>query len=210
MANTLVYRKLRAVGSLYEGPSVVKTFISAAAINVGDPVRLASGKVQVGAIVGAAGTNDLWADADVGAGATAACGIALTAASGADVEIKVAMFAPGQIFEGTHVGSSIEGDAGVVEVALAQALLGTPCALVKLDTAVARTPVIGGVNQPTYTVAAGTWGITTGTTSALVGTIIRINYGFAGESIFAGHGVIGDKATRVQFMIPNDQCLLVA
>lgn len=210
MANTLVYRKIRSCGTLFGGPPIVETFLSAAAVNAGDPVRLASGKVQTVGVVGAVGTNDTWNDGDVGAGPTALCGIALNAATAADQTVKVAMFAPGQCFEGTHVGSSLEGDAGVVEVALAQTLLGSAAALVKLDPAITRTPVINGVNGPTYTVPAGTWGVTTTTTSAIVGTIIRINFGYTGEDIYSGHGVIGDKATRVLFQIPNDQCLLVA
>lgn len=213
MASTLVYRKLRSVGTLNGGPPSIETFVSAAAINAGDPVTLASGKVQTAVIVAPAGTNDLWADADVVAATRQACGIALNSVTAVDQTVKVAMFAPGQCFEGTHVGNSVEGDAGVTEVALAQTLIGTACALVKLDTTVARTPVLNGVNQPTYTVAAGTWGVSTGTTSAYVMSIVRINYGYPisnAADLYGGHGTIGDKATRVLFTVSNAKTLLVA
>lgn len=210
MANTLIYRKIQPVGTYTGGPPIMETFVSAAAIDAGDPVTLASGKVQRAVIVGAAGTDDTWADADVVAATRQAVGIALNATTAADQVVKVACFGPGQLFEGTHVGDDIEGDAGVNEIALAQTLIGTPVTLVKLSTAIDRTPVLNGVAQSVYRVKAGTWGVTTGSAAAFIGSVVRINYGVAGEGLGNGHGVIGDKATRVIFTFPSTKTLFVA
>lgn len=191
MAQTLITTKMRAIGTAGGQPPHVETMIAEEAIGIGDVLTVlpSSGRVQIanGTVLVTAGTADQIDISDlVNATEGFLAGVSLGKAAAAGDKVQVAMAGPGQLFE-ANLQSTQDGTT-VVGLALLQAHVGEPCAVVLLDTG---QFVLSDVE---------------GTETAAI--ITRVGYGFAGEDTFSGHGVIGDTNARVTFKFVDNLTLL--
>lgn len=183
---------MRSIGTVFGGPPVVETFLAAEAdISAGDVLLLVPGSGKVGIADGGAlvtaGSEDKLDISDLTNGGEGfVAGLALNGSAAIDDVVRVAMAGPGQLFEANYQ-ETIDGTTVVAHVST-QDDLGVPLGLVLMD--------------------AGGYIATDIEASETIAHVYRIGYGFVGENVESGHGVVGDTNVRVTFIFTPAVTLL--
>ena len=226
MANTCILQPIRAVGTLYGGPPVVRHFavsanVPAAGGAAGDVVMYdqSVGKIDVADYndtTWLAGANNDQIDDDKltqgvvqTAGSQAAtdgdsmAGILLGPVTASQTATApVAMFGPGNVFE-ANLTSWVDGDTPPTALASLISHNGRHMYLCAVDPAISYT-FSDGISNFTQVTTNGLWVLSdtaaSGTTANLC-RVIDVGLGLAGESVHSGKGVLGDLNARVRFVV---------
>jgi hypothetical protein len=172
---------MRVVRTKTGGSPVCQAFVAGEALVAGDVVVLKNSDNKVyradGTILVTAGTNDRIDVSDLTiAGEGVLAGLSMGKAATGDT-VVVALACNENIFEANY-NSTVDGTTAVANV-LDVTDVGQPVAIVLLDT--------------------GYFMISDNESTEGVGYVLEAGYGFAGESVGAGHGIMGDTNARVRF-----------
>lgn len=217
---------MRAVGTLTGGPPIVRYFrvsanVPAAGGAVGDVVMYdqSAGKIDVADYNDStwlAGANLDQIDDDkitqvVPATATwdatngdSLCGILAGAVTASQTALApVFVFHSSVIFE-ANLTSLVDGDTAPTALTSLVSHVGSHFLIAAADVDLSWDAVTEGGVTKTVKVPNGVWVLSdtpgAGTTGEFA-RVIEAGYGFTGEDVLTGHGVIGDANIRVRFVV---------
>jgi len=188
MAQTIAQRPMRVVGTTTNAPPFVETFPAGEALEAGDVVFFEDGDGKVYSCDGTAlvtsGSVDLidLSDMTTAGNEGPICGLALgsATASGTRNVIPVALFCPTNIFEANFTDTDDDGET---------------------NTQVFATTDIGAELAIMLDETTGNYVVTDKEGTERVAYLFKGGYGFAGETLEAGHGIVGDTNVRVRFIV---------